>query len=598
MPNLRNWLLELRRRRVFRVAGMYIVAAWVGVQVASLVFPAVDIADAALRYVWIGFILAFPLVMVFAWLYDITPEGIKRTPAAGTTEETVLRLRRSDYAILAVLAAVVAAMVFELSDEIRDFTAGSTPGPAARGLDARTIAVLPLENVLHEDAQQFLVDGMHDALISALSRVGALRVISRTSVRRFADSDKPMLEIGQELGAAHLIEGSVARQANSIRISVRLIDASSEQLTWSHTYDRQLENVLRLQSELARTIAGEVQVLLTPEESAYLAAAQQVVPEAYENYLKGRFHWYRFGEKDLELALEYFQAAIDLDPNYALAYVGLADALTTPGHIGLVPSNEVFPRGQELAARALELDPLLAEAHDFSARIKFVWAFDWLGADRGFREAIRLNANYADARIVYSQLLGIQQRWEESMEQVRTGLSLDPLNDWFRIELGARLAWRGQYDEALAKYLQVAGNQPDWFMIYRYLWEVHFYRGEPDRALESAVNYFERSGQAEAAKILRGFDGGAEFEAAMLALANAMVVQSEQEYVSEYELARVFAFAGDTGKTLDWLERAAANRDSSLVYSAAEPVFAPVWSDPRYAALREKMNLPRRSAVR
>ena len=143
MPNLRNWLQELRRRRVFRVAGMYIVAAWVGVQVASLVFPAVDIADAALRYVWIGFILAFPLVMVFAWLYDITPEGIKRTPAAGTTEETVLRLRRSDYAILAVLAAVVAAMVFELSDEIRDFTAGSTPGPEARGLDARTIAVRP-----------------------------------------------------------------------------------------------------------------------------------------------------------------------------------------------------------------------------------------------------------------------------------------------------------------------------------------------------------------------------------------------------------------------------------------------------------------------
>jgi TolB-like protein len=583
---------------VFRVTGMYIVAAWVGVQVASLVLPAIDMADAALRYVWFGFILAFPVVLVFAWLYDITPEGIKRTPAAGAAADVDLRLRRSDYALLVVLVAVVSAMAFQLSSEMRKFAPDSPGDSAARGLDAHTVAVLPLENVLHDADQQFLVDGMHDALISALSRVGALRVISRTSARRFADSDKSMLEIGRELGAAHLIEGSVARQGGNIRISVRLIEASSEQLTWSNDYDRQLEDVLRLQSELARTIAGEVQVLLTPEESAYLAAAQQVVPEAYENYLKGRFHWYRFGENDLELAWQYFQAAIDLDPGYALAYVGLADALTTPGHIGLVPSIDVFPRGRELAAKALELDPLLAEAHDFSARIRFVWDFDWLGADRGFREAIRLNANYPDARIVYSQFLGIQQRWEESIEQVRTGLSLDPLNDWFRIELGARLGWTGQYDEALAEYLQVAGNQPDWFMIYRYLWEVHYLRGEPYLALEAAVNYLERSGQTGLAGILRGFDGRTEFEAAMRTLAEAMVAQSERQYTSEYELARIFAFAGDIGQTLDWLERAAANRDSQLVYSAAEPIFAPAWDDPRYAALREKMNLPKRQVAR
>jgi TolB-like protein len=577
---------------------MYIVAAWVGVQVASLVLPAIEMADAALRYVWFGFILAFPVVLVFAWLYDITPEGIKRTPAAGTANDVDLRLRRSDYALLVVLVAVVSAMAFQLSSEMRKFAPDPAGVSAARGLDAHTVAVLPLENVLHDADQQFLVDGMHDALISALSRVGALRVISRTSARRFADADKSMLEIGRELGAAHLIEGSVARQGDNIRISVRLIEASSEQLTWSNLYDRQLEDVLRLQSELARTIAGEVKVLLTPEESAYLAAAQQVVPEAYENYLKGRFHWYRFGENDLELAWQYFQAAIDLDPGYALAYVGLADALTTPGHIGLVPSIDVFPRGQELAAKALELDPLLAEAHDFSARIKFVWGFDWLGADRGFREAIRLNANYPDARIVYSQFLGIQQRWEESIEQVRTGLSLDPLNDWFRIELGARLGWMGQYDEALAEYLQVAGNQPDWFMIYRYLWEVHYLRGEPYLALEAAVNYLERSGQTGLAGILRGFDGRTQFDAAMRTLANALVAQSERQYTSEYELARIFAFAGDTGQTLDWLERAAASRDSQLVYSAAEPIFAPVWDEPRYAALREKMNLPKRQVTR
>jgi TolB-like protein len=592
MVKLRDYLRELRRRHVFRVAAMYIVAAWVGVQVASLVFPAVDIPEAALRFVWAGFLLAFLPVMVFAWLYDITPDGITRTPPADQAAELDLRLRRTDYAILIVLLAVISAMAFQVSSHIRDFEPASKKLADLELLDAHTIAVLPLENVAGDDAQQFLVDGMHDALISMLSQVSALRVISRTSARRFMDSDKSLLEIGQELHAANIIEGSVVREGNSIRISVRLINAASEQLIWANMYDRQFEDVLRLQSEVARTIAGEVKVLLTPEETAYLAATARVVPEAYENYLKGRFHWYRFGEKDLELAQEYFKAAINLDPGYALAYVGLADALATPGHIGLLPSAEVFPRAQALAAKALELDPLLAEAHDFSARIRFVWNFDWLGADRGFREAIRLNASHPDARIVYSQFLGIHRRWEESMQQVHAGLKLDPLNNWFRIELGARLAWQGKHEQALEVFLQVASDDPNWFMIYRYLWEIHFYRGEMEQALGAANKFYELSGQTHFREALSDFNAGTEYSAAMRALASVMIAHSTKSYVSDFELARIFAFAGDKASTLQWLERAEANRDTQLVYSAAQPVFSLVWTEPRYTRLRQKMNLP------
>ena len=593
MASVRDWLLELRRRRVFRVMGMYVVIAWVGIQVASLVFPAIDIPDAALRFVWCGFVLAFPLAMVFAWLYDITPEGITRTPPADSKTVVDVKLRRSDYAILLVLLAVMSAMAFQLSGKIRKFEQQTPTPEIARATDEHTIAVLPLDNVSGDDSQQFFVDGMQEALISTLSRVSALKVISRTSARRFADTDKSLLEISQALGAANIIEGSVFRQGSSIRITIRLINATTDQLIWANIYDRQLEDVLRLQSELARTIAGEVQVLLTPEESVYLASAAQVVPDAYENYLKGRFHWYRFGEKDLELALEYFQSAIEIDPGYALAYVGLADALSTPGHIGLVPSVDVFPEAEQLVGRALELDPLLAEAHDFSARIKFVWNFDWLAADRGFRESIRLKPSYPDARIVYSQFLGIQQRWEESLEQVRAGVSLDPLNSWFRIELGARFGWLGRYDEALDEYLRIAEDQPDWFMIYRYLWEVYFSLGEQNRALESAVKYFELSGQSRHAAALSGYDGDTEFSAAMTALADEMISLSRESHVSEFELARVYAFAGNADRTLAWLERAQANKDSSLVYSTAQPVFAFIWNEPRYAVLREKMNLPK-----
>jgi TolB-like protein len=592
MSGLRDFLLELRRRRVFRVVGLYVVAAWVGVQVASLVFPAIDITEAALRFVWIGFIFAFPLVMVISWLYDITPEGVVRTPPAGDHTETDLRLRRSDYLILALLIAVISVMLYQLSAEIRDFDTDPF-SPAGTGrLNPHAIAVLPFENVSNDDSQQYFVDGMHDALNSFLSGISALKVISRTSARQYANTDKSLPEIGRDLGVANIIEGSVFRQGDDVRIIVQLIDAASKQLIWSHIYDRKLKDVLRLQSELARSIAGEVQVLLTPEESAYLASAVEVVPEAYENYLKGRFHWYRFGEQDLGLALEYFQSAIDADPDYALAYVGLADALATPAHLGRMPTTEVFPQAIELVEKALDLDPLLAEAHDLSARIKFVWDFDWLGADREFREAIRLKASHPDARIVYSQFLGIQERWEESLEQVRAGLKFDPFNDWFRVTLGARLSWMGHYDEALDKYILIARDQPNWFLIHRYLWEIYFYRGELEKALEAAGTYYELSGEAGLAEITAGYDGKTEFPAAMQALAAEMLANAAESYVSETELARIFAFAGDGLQTLNWLELAHEHRDSQLVYSTADPLFALVWDDPRFAELRSKMNLP------
>lgn len=584
--------MELRRRRVFRVAGLYIVTAWVGVQVASLVFPAIDIDESALRFVWVGFILGFPLAMVFAWLYDVTPTGISRTPPSAGPTDTDLRLRRADYVILVVLLMVVSTLAFQLSSEIRRFDANSPSLPTNSYMDSRTIAVLPLVNMSKDDSEQFFVDGMHDTLISMLSRVSAFSVISRTSARRFAKTEKSLIEIGRELGAANIIEGSVIRQGSIVRINIQLIDAVSGQLLWANIYDKQIEDVLRLQSELARTIAGEIQVLLTPEESAYLASVDRIVPEAYENYLKGRFHWYRFGENDLNLALEYFQTSIDMDPTYALAYVGLADATATKAHIGLMPATHVFPKAIKLVEQALELDPLLAEAHDLSARIKFVWNFDWLGADRGFRESIRLNPSYPDGRVVYSQFLAIKGRWEESLNQVKAGLKLDPLNDWFRIEHGSRQSWMGNNDEARDEYLLIANEQPNWFMPYRYLWEVYSYRNELGLALEAAVNYYQLLGEAALAEVISGFDGRTEYHAAMQALASAMIAASSESYVSEFEVARILAFGGDAGQTLDWLERAHTNKDPQLVYSVVDPLFALVWDEPRFADLRRKMNLP------
>lgn len=269
---------------------------------------------------------------------------------------------------------------------------------------------------------------MHEALIADLARIRDLRVISRTSTVQYRDSDKSMPTIGSELGAESLIEGPVLREGDRVRITVQLIDAADDEHIWAESYERTLTDVLRLQSDVARAIAAQVKVRLAPDEDERLASAKAIDPKAYELYMKGRFHWYKFTEADLNLALQYFQSAIEEDPDYALAYVGFADALATPAHIGMMPTHLVYPAAKQSLQRALALDPDPAEVHDLLARISFAYDWDWDAAERGFRRAIAINPGYPDAHIVYSQFLGVTNRWDESMDAVRAGLDLDPLN--------------------------------------------------------------------------------------------------------------------------------------------------------------------------
>jgi TolB-like protein len=319
-------VLELRRRRIFRTAGFYIVGAWVFLQVSDLVFPALDISESAIRFVWLGVILVSPLALIFAWFYDVGSNGILRTPPADKAADTDLRLRRSDYLLLLALLAITVAIGYRISTEIGELKTAETAGYAPVELDDNSIVVLPLRNISEDDTQLYFVDGMHEALIADLSRIRALKVISRTSSLQYRDTEKSLSEIGRELGAAKVVEGSVYRVGDEVRITIQLIDTRSDKLNWSGSYERELVDILELQREVGGAIAAEIEVLLTTEEQAFLASPRQVDPEAYENYLKGRFHWYEFTPKDLELASQYFQAALDIDPGYALAYVGYADA--------------------------------------------------------------------------------------------------------------------------------------------------------------------------------------------------------------------------------------------------------------------------------
>lgn len=590
MGRLQKVVFELRRREVFRTAGVYVVGSWVILQVAALAFQSLEIPDSALIWVWIAIFVGFPLALVFAWRYDLTARGVVRTPEVEGDASADLSLRSIDYWILASLAAVAIFAVGKTFLEVSEIE--STPAESAKRdiLSANSVAVLPLENLSGDVEQEYFVIGMQDALIAALTRISGLKVISRASTMQFRSSPKAASEIGAELGAGKLIEGSVLRAEDQVRITVNLIDAVEDEQIWSDSYQRSLRNILQLQGEVARDIAKKVSVQLTPEENRSLANSSEVDARAYELYLKGRFHWYRFEEGDLELALSYFEQAIEQDPDYALAYVGFADALATPAHIGMMPTQHVFPAAKGYVKRALELDPDLAEAHDFLARIHFSYDWNWDAADREFRNSIKLNSGYPDVHVVFSQFLAMTGRWEESLREARVGVSLDPLNPWFRMELAQRLGWLGRYEEALDELGTVIDSQPDFYLAYDVLWMLEHQKNRYEEARYAASRYFELIGESAVASILR--EPGADYADAMKRAADALETSLARPYVSNVEHARMRIHADEPGRAIEYLEEAHSQRETILVYATVDPQFRPVWDDDRFQALRRKMNLP------
>lgn len=590
MGRLQKVVFELRRREVFRTAGVYVVGSWVILQVAALAFQSLEIPDSALIWVWIAIFVGFPLALVFAWRYDLTARGVVRTPEVEGDASADLSLRSIDYWILASLAAVAIFAVGKTFLEVSEIE--STPAESAKRdiLSANSVAVLPLENLSGDVEQEYFVIGMQDALIAALTRISGLKVISRASTMQFRSSPKAASEIGAELGAGKLIEGSVLRAEDQVRITVNLIDAVEDEQIWSDSYQRSLRNILQLQGEVARDIAKKVSVQLTPEENRSLANSSEVDARAYELYLKGRFHWYRFEEGDLELALSYFEQAIEQDPDYALAYVGFADALATPAHIGMMPTQHVFPAAKGYVKRALELDPDLAEAHDFLARIHFSYDWNWDAADREFRNSIKLNSGYPDVHVVFSQFLAMTGRWEESLREARIGVSLDPLNPWFRMELAQRLGWLGRYEEALDELGTVIDSQPDFYLAYDVLWMLEHQKNRYEEARYAASRYFELIGESAVASILR--EPGADYADAMKRAADALETSLARPYVSNVEHARMRIHADEPGRAIEYLEEAHSQRETILVYATVDPQFRPVWDDDRFQALRRKMNLP------
>ena len=482
---MKRFIAECHRRRVFRLAALYVVGAWVVLQVTSLAFDSWGIPSSVLRRVWLGAIIGFPAALVFGWRFDFVGGQIVRTLDDSTTDD--LSLHATDYLILTALAIVILAMVYGVGTEISTNPA-SRPDPVVATINAKSIAVLPFTNVSpDEDDAAFLAIGIQDDLLTRLSKIGDLKVISRTSVERYRNTTKSVFGIGKELGVGKILEGGVQRSGDKIRINVQLIDAATDTHVWAETYDRSLTagNVFAIQTEIVEEIVNRLQATLTPLETKQLTAMPTESLAAYTAFLKGRNLSSIESVESLNAAIPNFQAAIELDPDFALAYVGLADAYLTLGanFFGGLPIDESNALAEPPLTKALHLDPDLGEAHASLGLLRQQQG-NWQAAEQAYQTAISLRPSYARVFRLYGRLRRDQGKIEESTEFLQKALALDPYSAPVNVDLGRAYDALGYFDEALQRFLRLAEIEPDHAFAYVYIAASHYLvYGQVDESL-------------------------------------------------------------------------------------------------------------------
>ena len=454
-----------------------------------------------------------------------------------------------------------------------------------------SIAVLPLENLTGNAEQEYFVDGATDELIGQLAKIGALRIISRRSVMQYKGVKKPLSAIARELNVDAVIEGTVYKVGKSVRIRVQLTDAFPEERSlWSETYDRAMTDVLVMYSEMARTIADEIQLKLTVEEETSFASIRSIDPETYDAYLKGQFHWYKLTQKGLETALQYFQLALEKDPDNALAYAGIANVWSGQMAMGFVSTSEAAPKAKAAAAKALELDDTLAEVHYALAFVGWI-EWDWEGTWTAFRRAIELKPNYASARAYYSNFLHIMRRPEEAMAQIEQALKLDPFNPLFKALYAMDLMYARRYDEAIELLRNTLQTAPNDLVSLSSLRTAYHLKQMYEEALEIWKTSYSAKNDHEAVDALTHGYAEAGYSGALRRAAETLIARSHTTYVTSWQIGTLFTRAGENDKALEWLEKAYEEHDSNMPYLSVDPIFDDLRDDPRFQDLLRKMNL-------
>jgi len=454
-----------------------------------------------------------------------------------------------------------------------------------------SLAVLPLENLSGDATQEYFADGMTDELITEVAKISSLRVISRTSVMQYKGAHKPLAAIANELGVDAVVEGTVVRSGQKVRITGQLIRARDDRHLWSEKYERDLGDIVTLQGEVAQAIASQIQIKLTPQEHTNLARARPVRPQAYEAYLKGTYFLNKLTEASLYKSIEFFSQAITLDPAYAPAYAGLSQSYVYLGIFGLRPSGEVYPQARAAAMKALQLDETVAEAHNTLADVKKGYDWDWVAAEAEYKRALELNASYSRAHSWYADYLSKMGRHDEAIAEAKRARELDPISVNSNTLLGMILYRARRYDEsreACQKALELDPTHPNalWFQALAH---------EQKHELPEAIAELKEAVSISDTPLYRGLLANAYAlageRAKALSALDELKALSLQRYVSPLDIAVVYTGLGDRNSAFQWLEKAYQER-TMRIQELPDPIFDSLRSDPRFRDLMRRIGLP------
>ncbi|MCL7959608.1 MAG: tetratricopeptide repeat protein [marine benthic group bacterium] len=555
---------EVRRRRLFRVVILYVLVGLAALEGAGNLGSALNFPGWTNTLVALVVLAGFPIAILVGWFFDFTTSGFVRTGPAATAVPAPIRTGGAAQAV--------------------GYAAVREP------TDRKSIAVLPFVDMSPDGSQEYFGDGIAEEIINALTRIEDLRVLARTSSFAFKGREEQVQEIGAQLGVGCLVEGSVRTVGDQVRITAQLIDCEHGYHLWSERYDREMSDVFAIQDEVARAIVETLKAKLGTGESIVRPGTANL--EAYTLYLQGRYHWNRRTANELEKGIELFRKAIAIDDRYGLAWAGLADSYSILGWYRHLSSIEAYTKTVSAASSAVAVDDSLAEPHTSLAYARFMYGWDWTGAEEGFRAALERNPDYAVARHWFGEFLVAMGRFDEALEQLDIAHALDPLSSTIGFGVGWVRYFLGDYRAAIRSYEQTLEQDPEFVLAPWFLGPALVQAGEPDRAIDVCESWIPRVRRKNGLTALLAFAQAraGRRDDALSTLARLEKLPLGKEVAPDH-LALVYIGLGDLDRAFECLNVALRQRSWYLVFLNVDPAFEPLRTDPRFGRLVSEVGL-------
>ena len=579
----KNFFAELQRRNVYKVAVAYCVVSWLLIQIATQVFPIFEIPNWAARLVVFVLMLGFPVALVLAWAYELTPEGLQRTNEIDPSKSIARRTgRKLDFVIIGVLLAVIGVFAYQ-----RFGPAGTraTPGPPKK-----SIAVIPFIDLSPSKDQEYFSDGITEQIINSLAHVHGLFVVARTTAFSFKNKNMDIREVGRQLGVSHVLEGSVSHGTGKVRVVAQLIDVATGYHLWSETYDSTDQDFLSLQSDVAKKVASALRIELQLAETTQLAKALTQDPEAYDLYLRGRYFLNKRTVDSIQKALALFEQAVAKDSRFALGHSGIADSYILLGEYGAISTDEASKHAWPEASAAIAIDDHLAAGCISRAMLLTDFEWNWTAAEADFRKALELDPNSVAARHWYAFHLAEIGRSDEALQVIEAAQKLDPISPIIRAAKARISLMARRYDQAIKQSREALDLQPNFAPALLIVARAYALREQYPEAIAAAKQYAEqraKGGSFELAYVYALAGNKAELDKLM------GEVPAETAQLPPYDKAVLCAASRDKAGALRWLELAIEQRFLEVVWIRVDPRLDNIRAEPGFQKLLARMT-PRR----